>query len=181
MSTGITPIGALAAPSLALPRSRGRERTWQLSCSWIAVAMFLGFAVGLHANPTAANDPALEARVKAIATELRCLVCQNQTVADSDAAVAQDMRREVREQLLAGKSEAEIKRYMTERFGDFVLYRPPLKASTIALWAGPFVLLALGGFVLMRRLRQRPEQVKAPATLDEAARRRARALLGEDS
>jgi cytochrome c-type biogenesis protein CcmH len=94
------------------------------------------------AVPTAA-DPALEARMLAITSELRCLVCQNQTIADSHADLAADLRKEVRELLRQGRSDAEIRAYMTARYGDFVLYRPPLKATTAALWLGPAVLLAI--------------------------------------
>src|ERR1700754_2602051 len=94
------------------------------------------------AVPTAA-DRALEARMLAIASELRCLVCQNQTIADSHADLAADLRKEVRELLQQGKSDAEIRAYMTARYGDFVLYRPPLKATTAALWLGPAALLAI--------------------------------------
>lgn len=122
-------------------------------------------------------DPALEARVKALATELRCLVCQNQTVADSDAPVARDLRDQVRAQLAAGKSEAEVKQYMTDRFGDFVLYKPPLKATTVALWAGPFLALLLAAVLLLRRVRH--GAAAAPATITDADRARARALLGD--
>ncbi|MBL8311447.1 MAG: cytochrome c-type biogenesis protein CcmH [Burkholderiales bacterium] len=134
-------------------------------------------------NPVAPSDPALEARVKALGSELRCLVCQNQTVADSDAPVAQDLRAQVRAQLAAGKSEAEVKQYMTERFGDFVLYKPPFKASTVALWAGPFVVLLVVGALLWRRIVRASTGAGAgaadgeAATLSEADRSRARALL----
>jgi cytochrome c-type biogenesis protein CcmH len=128
-------------------------------------------------TPTPATlDPALEARVKALSAELRCLVCQNQTVADSDAPVARDMREQVRVQLAAGKNEDEVKRYMTERFGDFVLYKPPLKATTMVLWLAPFAALLLGVFLLVRRLRKAPAPNATPA-LDADARKRAQALL----
>lgn len=132
----------------------------------------------VQASSIPSTDPALEARVKALSSELRCLVCQNQTVEDSTAPVARDMKDQVRIQLAAGKSEAEVKRYMTDRFGDFVLYRPPLKASTIVLWAGPFIALALAGLLLVRRLRRR--SATAPATpLTDSERERARALLND--
>ncbi len=122
------------------------------------------------------SDPALDARVKALSSELRCLVCQNQTVADSDSGVARDMREQVRTQLAAGKSEAEVKTYMTDRFGDFVLYNPPFKATTVVLWAGPFAVLLLAGFLLIRRLRKSSE-AHAPSVLSGEERDRARALL----
>ena len=99
-------------------------------------------------------DAALEARLKNLEEELRCLVCQNQTLADSTAPLAQDLRREVRELALAGKSDSEIKDYLTARYGDFVLYKPPVKPTTWLLWFGPFAFLLGGGviwFVVLRR------------------------------
>ncbi|TAG79483.1 MAG: cytochrome c-type biogenesis protein CcmH [Betaproteobacteria bacterium] len=123
-----------------------------------------------------AADPALEARVKQLSAELRCLVCQNQSVADSDAPVARDMRDQVRTQLAAGKSDAEVKRYMTERFGDFVLYRPPLKLTTLALWFGPFVVMIVGLWYGLRRIRMRGVAT-VKNTLSDADRARARELL----
>ena len=129
----------------------------------------------LFALPAFSQDPNLEKRVHALSTELRCLVCQNQTLAESNAPLAVDLRNQVREQLAAGKSEDEVKHWLVERYGDFVLYRPPFKAGTLALWGGPFVLLALGVFILMRRLRRRPAaDVPAPS---EAERERAARLL----
>ena len=122
----------------------------------------------------AADNAALEKRVAALAHELRCLVCQNQTLADSNAPLAVDLRNQIREQLAAGKSEQDVLDFMVARYGDFVLYRPPLKAATLALWAGPFVLLALGAWVLARRLvRRRP----AEPELSDAERARAAKLL----
>ena len=109
-----------------------------------------------------ATDPALERRVLAIAAELRCLVCQNQTIADSHAELAQDLRRQVREMLQQGKSEREILDYMTARYGDFVLYRPPLQSNTALLWFGPAALMVGGlgtlAWVLRRRSRLAADQ-----------------------
>jgi cytochrome c-type biogenesis protein CcmH len=109
----------------------------------------------------AAPDPALEARVMRLAHELRCLVCQNQTIADSNAELAVDLRRLIREQLTAGRSDREVLDFMAARYGDFVLYRPPLKPTTALLWAGPAVLVAAGAvalvFTLRRRARLPPE------------------------
>ena len=102
-----------------------------------------------------APDPALEARMVRITSELRCLVCQNQTIADSHADLAVDLRREVRELLKQGKSDREIVDYMTTRYGDFVLYRPPFKATTVLLWLGPALMLAIGSIVLLVVLRHR--------------------------
>ena len=102
-----------------------------------------------------AADPALEARMLAITGELRCLVCQNQTIADSHADLAVDLRQEVRELLLKGMTPDQVRQYMTDRYGDFVLYRPPLKATTLALWFGLFALLIGGIGVLWAVLRWR--------------------------
>jgi cytochrome c-type biogenesis protein CcmH len=144
----------------------------------ISLLIAANFAFAQASPPSVATaDPALEARVKALSAELRCLVCQNQTVADSDAPVARDMREQVRAQLAAGKSEADVKRYMTDRFGDFVLYKPPMKASTFVLWFAPFVVLAFGVLFLRRRLRASNETTNQTATLDDEARKKARALL----
>jgi cytochrome c-type biogenesis protein CcmH len=107
-----------------------------------------------EAVPEAA-DPALEARMVRITSELRCLVCQNQTIADSNASLAVDLRREARELLKQGKSDAEVVDYMTARYGDFVLYRPPMRATTFLLWFGPALMLAGGAAVLVIVLRRR--------------------------
>ena len=121
-----------------------------------------------------AQSPDLEKRTAALADELRCLVCQNQTLADSNAPLAIDLRNQIREQLAKGASEREVREFMVARYGDFVLYKPPLKASTVALWVGPFVFLALGLFILLRRLAAR--RAPQPA-LSEAERARAAKLL----
>jgi cytochrome c-type biogenesis protein CcmH len=123
----------------------------------IAIAMALLVALpaaAREATPVAA-DPKLEARVMALAAELRCLVCQNQTIADSNAGLAEDLRAQIRTQLAAGATESQVRDYMTARYGDFVLYRPPFKASTSLLWAGPALLMALGLGALFTVLRRR--------------------------
>lgn len=121
----------------------------------------------------AQEDPALEKRVHDLSGELRCLVCQNQTLADSNAPLAVDLRNQVREQLKSGKSERDVVDFLVARYGDFVLYRPPLKASTVLLWAGPFILLAFGLFLLFLRIKRK---VRAPE-LSDADRARAAKLL----
>ena len=157
--------------ALALSRKR-RADSLGVARNFIAATLLCSsFA---HAQPT--PDPALDARVRALSAELRCLVCQNQTVEDSSAPVARDMKDQVRTQLAAGKTEAEVKLYMTDRFGDFVLYNPPFKATTVVLWAGPFAALLLAGFLLIRRLR-RSSVNHAPTALSDEDRLRARALL----
>ena len=121
----------------------------------LALCLALPLAgVAKEAAP-ASDDPVLEARVMRVASELRCLVCQNQTIADSHADLAQDLRNQVRDMLRQGKSEAEILAYMTQRYGDFVLYRPPVKPITTLLWFGPALLLIGGVIVLMLVLRRR--------------------------
>ena len=102
-----------------------------------------------------------QARYRTLISELRCLVCQNQSIADSDAPLAADLRAQVETQLAAGRSDAEIQRYLTDRYGDFVLYRPPFKPSTWLLWAGPFVLLLLAIGVAVRFARSRRTLVVA--------------------
>jgi cytochrome c-type biogenesis protein CcmH len=116
----------------------------------------------------------LDKRVAALADELRCLVCQNQTLAESNAPLAVDLRNQIREQLAKGASEGEVREFMVARYGDFVLYKPPFKASTAALWLGPFVLLSLGLWVLLRVATRR--RVAAPP-LSETERSRAAKLL----
>ncbi len=110
-------------------------------------------ALAGEAKPLA-EDPVLEARLKAMSHELRCLVCQNQTLADSDAPLAEDLRKEIRAQMREGKSDQEVVDYLVARYGDFVRYRPPVNNSTALLWFGPFLLLILGGFVLYRALKR---------------------------
>jgi cytochrome c-type biogenesis protein CcmH len=122
---------------------------------WVVLlAMMIPALLAANEAAPAAQNPQLEARVMKIAAELRCLVCQNQTIADSNAGLAVDLRSQVRNMLQEGKGEPEIIDYMTARYGDFVLYRPPVKTSTLLLWAGPGVML-LGGlgilFVVLRK------------------------------
>ena len=135
--------------------------------SRFALVFFCGLAF-------AQEDPALEKRVQQLSHELRCLVCQNQTLADSNAPLAVDLRNQVREQLKSGKSESDVIDFLVARYGDFVLYRPPLKASTVLLWAGPFILLAFGLGLLFLRIRRK---MPAPPELSNVDRERAAKLL----
>jgi len=141
------------APSLSKPLA-----TRLTGLLLLLIALFLATAQAQaqakEAAPAAA-DPVLEARVQRVAAELRCLVCQNQTIADSTSDLANDLRREVREQLKRGVSDEQVVQYMTDRYGDFVRYRPPFKASTALLWLGPAALLVLGLVVLVTVLRRR--------------------------
>ncbi|OQW38009.1 MAG: cytochrome C biogenesis protein [Nitrospira sp. SG-bin1] len=147
--------------------------------NWLILSMLLlsGQAWGGEARPLA-DDPAVEARLKHLAVELRCLVCQNQTLADSNAPLAEDLRREVRDMIAKDMSDAEIIEFLTARYGDFVLYRPPLKATTTLLWIGPFVLLTIGATVLVITLRRRANKVVA-APVTEEEHRRVEQLLAE--
>jgi cytochrome c-type biogenesis protein CcmH len=131
-------------------------------------------AVAILFSGIAFGNEDLDKRVMDLSAELRCLVCQNQSIADSNADLAVDLRRQIREQLGSGKSERDVLDFMVQRYGDFVLYRPPLKASTVLLWSGPFLLLGLGIFLLIRRTRSAKRQVPA---LSEAERAHAAALL----
>jgi len=130
------------------------------------------FLILFLSAPVFSDDANLEKRVTGLAHELRCLVCQNQTIADSNAPLAVDLRKQIREQLAAGRSEQDVIDFMVARYGDFVLYKPPFKASTLALWLGPFVLLALGVWALLRQIARRrvPSPELSAAERDRAAR-----------
>jgi cytochrome c-type biogenesis protein CcmH len=149
----------------------------------LVFAAFFGLTAALpamaeEAAPLAA-DPVAEKRLLELSNELRCLVCQNQTIADSNAELAVDLRREIRGMIQAGKTNPEIIDFMVVRYGDFVLYRPPVKGITLLLWGGPIALMLIGFFIMQRYLRQRAKRVAKdqPLTADEA--QRAEALLKE--
>jgi cytochrome c-type biogenesis protein CcmH len=124
------------------------------------VALLVVLAIPALAIDTerAFDDPALQARYETIGRELRCLVCQNQTIADSNATLAQDLRREVREMIAAGKTDDEIRTFMVDRYGDFVLYKPRMTPINYLLWAAPVLLLLLGTFVGIRYIRKQAAQ-----------------------
>lgn len=170
----IAPSGGTARP----PRRAGR----------VLAAAALGLALALPAAaaeaPEVGDNPAQERHMMALASELRCLQCQNQTLADSEAPLAVDLRQQIREMIAKGQSDEQIKAYLAARYGDFVFYRPPMKAKTLVLWFGPAALLAGGLLALVLALRRRNARLaqSAPAQAlsdDEAAR--ARALLGADA
>ena len=146
-------------------------------------ALFLGSTAAIASSTTEAAlaaDPVAEKRLQVLSEELRCLVCQNQTIADSNAELAQDLRREIRGMIKDGKSDKEIIDFMVVRYGDFVLYRPPVKGITLLLWGGPVALMLLGLFVLIRYLRRRATRMAdddQPLSADETSR--ADALLKE--
>ena len=144
----------------------------------LVIASLPGFALAKEAQPSA-PDPVVEERLMKLAKELRCLVCQNETLADSRADLAVDLRGQIREQMKAGKSDKEIVAYLTERYGKFILYNPPIDPTTYLLWFGPFVLLLAGLFFLFRYVKQRRELiVERPLSADE--RIRAEGLLNTD-
>jgi cytochrome c-type biogenesis protein CcmH len=141
----------------------------------ILIASIAFSVFGKDAQPVS-DDPVLEERVMNLSKELRCLVCQNETLADSRADLAVDLRNQIREQMKAGKSDKEIIAFLTERYGKFILFRPPMDATTYLLWFGPFVLLLGGLLFLFRYVKQRRELiVEQPLSTEE--RRRADALL----
>ncbi len=143
----------------------------------LAIGLFLPGAMlsAQEARPVA-EDPVLEKKVITLSNELRCLVCQNQTIADSNAELAVDLRNQVRKQLSEGKSDREILDYMVQRYGEFVLYRPPLSYKTILLWAGPFALLLIAMFILVQQIRLRHKRL-ASEEFDQTDLSRARKLL----
>jgi len=122
------------------------------------------------------DDPELEKRVMALSEELRCLVCQNETLAGSHADLAADLRQEIRQQMKAGKTDKEIVAFLTERYGDFILYNPPVSRRTYLLWFGPFILLGGGLFAFYRYIRRRRELI-SEQPLSAAERKRAEELL----
>ena len=148
----------------------------------VILAFFFGSTAAVASSTTEAAlaaDPVAEKRLQALSEELRCLVCQNQNIADSNAELAQDLRREIRTMIRDGKSDKEIIDFMVVRYGDFVLYRPPVKGITLLLWGGPLALMLLGLVILVRYLRRRVSRMAedTPLSADEAGR--ADALLKE--
>jgi len=143
----------------------------------LLLAGFLGMAAAQEAKPLA-EDPVLEAKVMAIAEELRCLVCQNETIAASHADLAVDLRKQIRQKLQQGQTQAQILDFMVQRYGDFVLYRPPVKSSTWLLWGGPFLLLGVAVLALVLTVRRRRTLVPPPLNADDAER--VRRMLAEE-
>ena len=144
------------------------------------IALFMCVSLNAQAKvaPNTSADPALEARMMVIAEELRCLVCQNETIAASHADLAIDLKNQIRIKLNEGQSQKQILDFMVQRYGDFVLYRPPLKTTTVLLWLGPFTLLAIAVLMLVLNVRRRRRSAQ-PAALSDADTAKARALLTE--
>ena len=133
-----------------------------------------------QAAEVARPDPVVEDRLKRLAEELRCLVCQNQTIADSNAPLALDLRNQIRQQIAAGRDDEQIRDYMVNRYGDFVLYRPPFKGTTALLWLGPLMLIVMGAAIFVFVVRKRRAAPAAAPPLDATQRAQLDALL-EDS
>ncbi len=142
------------------------------------LALFIGAVFG-QAEEVAKPDPAVEARLKSLGEELRCLVCQNQTIADSNAPLALDLRNQIRAQIAAGRSDDQIRDYMVERYGDFVLYRPPFKATTAILWLGPLLLIIAGAAIFFAIVRRRGADTAVEAPSGKR-REELEQLLGSD-
>jgi cytochrome c-type biogenesis protein CcmH len=143
---------------------------------FIVLLVAVGAVAQAKVAPNTSADPALEARMMVIAEELRCLVCQNETIAASHADLAIDLKNQIRLKLTQGQSQQQILDFMVERYGDFVLYRPPLKTTTVLLWLGPFVLLVIAALMLVINVRRR-RLAAQPAALSDADAAKARALL----
>ena len=145
---------------------------------WLALLLAFQCALPAYANEALplAEDPVVEKRLIGISEELRCLVCQNESLAGSRADLALDLRREIRTLIKSGQSDAQIMEFMVTRYGDFVLYRPPVKPVTWLLWFGPFVLLVGAVIILVRMVRQ-SQSNKNPPVMDAAQRAKAQAIL----
>ena len=144
------------------------SRLFALRAAVLALALALAGPVLAIDTQRKFEDPVLQARYEAITKELRCLVCQNETIADSNATLAVDLRREVHKMIADGKSDEEIKSFMLERYGDFVLYKPRMTAKTAILWGGPVLMLLLGVFAAVRFIRKRAEEADIATETDQA-------------
>ena len=143
----------------------------------LLISLLASFAMAqVQTEDVPSDDPVIEQRLAKLSHELRCLQCQNQTLADSPSDLAADLRREIRAQMKAGKSDQEIMAFLTQRYGDFILYKPRVTATTYLLWFGPFVLLLAGLLVLFRYIKQRRDEItEQPLTAED--RRRAEEML----
>jgi cytochrome c-type biogenesis protein CcmH len=166
----------------------GRGRGWAPSAAargaWLLAAALCVLAPGPAAAreaPEVGDDPAAERHMLTLAAELRCLQCQNQTLADSNAPLAVDLRQEIRELIAKGQTDAQIKAYLGARYGDFVFYRPPVQSNTLLLWFGPALVLVAGMSALYITLKRRLAQPEAPRDLSDAEARRAQHLLDDDA
>ena len=179
--TAVISASALAAPEASAGAVQPSAAAAAVASAPASAPAASAAAPRMEAHAAASDefDPVKNKRLLAIAEKLRCLVCQNQTIAESNADLAIDLRRQVREQIAEGRTDDEIISYMTDRYGDFVLYKPPFKASTVILWVGPIALLVIvlaWYFVTVRRRRKQPEGEGRPLT--QAEREEAERLLG---
>jgi len=176
----LSPLGERLGEGVRRPLTQPLPLAGERSLKgWLCVFLLLFAFPTFAVEPSEIlPDPALEARAREIGRSLRCVVCQNQAIDDSNAEVARDMRRAVRERLTAGDSNADVLAYMVARYGDYVLLKPPFKAGTWVLWLGaPLLLLVAGGALLLAARRRRNQPIVAPKPLDEEERRRLDALL----
>ena len=157
--------GRECTPTPTLPRRRGRGRLLTLAFLLLAAPALAAIGDPAERLP----DPAQEARAQALGRELRCMVCQNQSIEDSDADLARDLRRIVREQVGAGRSDEQVMRFLHERYGDFVLLRPPVNAATAILWAMPAIALGGGALMILAARRRRVAQLGSSRALAEPA------------
>lgn len=160
--------------------------------AWLRFFAILGIVLGAQLaqadpqDPTRDKplpDPAMEAQARVFMRDVRCVVCQSQSIDESDAEIAAQLRNAIREQMAAGKSPDEIRAFLVARYGDFVLLKPPFKASTLLLWGGPFLLVAIGiGFIVLQRRQKTTATSETPPELSESERARVQRLLkGEDA
>jgi cytochrome c-type biogenesis protein CcmH len=148
----------------------------------LTITLLMASFMASHAEdvPPDFSDPESRSRYYDMIEEIRCLVCQNQNLADSNAELAQDLRNVIREKIEAGQTDKEIVQFLTDRYGDFVLYRPPLRDNTLVLWAGPFVILLLALFLLIRTISKRNAANADARPLTEETRKRIEAILRDD-
>lgn len=145
-------------------------RSWGIGSIALLACLALPFSARAVQPDEILSDPKLEARARGISAELRCMVCQNQSIDDSNAPLARDLRLLVREQLKAGKSDDEIMSFLVERYGAFVLLKPPFEAATLILWLSPVLVLLAGGSVLIYRVRRGSQQAVMPLSAEEQKR-----------
>jgi len=173
--------------SMRRERLRG-ARVRSAACGLVASAMLAATLAATTVHPLAAreaqqvgDDPAAERHMMQLASELRCLQCQNQTLADSNAPLAVDLRQQIRELLAKGQSDEQVKQYLVARYGDFVLYRPPLKSNTFLLWFGPALLLLGGLAALFLTLKRRLARLASQPQYGDAESQRAQRLLEQEA
>jgi|GEM_PF-865256 len=160
LSEGLSVAGHDLAMLTTAGLNMGQLKSGCLKIGWLKIGGLIFLAL-LLSVPVQAQEPLvfenqqMQDRFDALTFELRCAVCQNQSLADSDAPLAHDLRREIHDMMMAGQSNEQIKQFMVDRYGDFVLYRPPVQANTWLLWLGPLLMLLIGGLVLRANIKKR--------------------------